>query len=223
MWSYRDRTHAGQELVSILRERGVPCDTMLVLAIPNGGVCVAEPIASAFSTELGIIIVRKVQVPFNTEAGFGAVTSLGDVLLNEELLAHLHLTDDEVRGAVEKTKRQIAERRRAYAGLGADFNPHDRDVVLVDDGLASGYTMMAAVRSVRAAVPRSITVAVPTASYEAVRRVRPIVESLVCPRVERGWSFAVADAYERWYDVSDEEVVRILRDRQRDTSNRRVS
>ncbi len=214
-WSYRDRTHAGQILAKMLGEshKEVTQGSVLVLAVPNGGVCVAEPIASAFSAELGLIIVRKVQIPFNTEAGFGAVTSLGDILLNEELLPHLHLSDKEIHEAIEKTKRHIAEREHAYSGLGVDFSPRGRDVIIVDDGLASGYTMMAAIRSVRTASPKSITVAVPTASYGAVKRVRTLVDSLVCPRVERGWSFAVAEAYERWYDVSDEEVVRILRGR----------
>lgn len=208
-WSYRDRTHAGEVLARLLSEvkfTGTP----LVLAIPNGGVAVAAPVAAALSAELDFIIVRKIQIPFNTEAGFGAVTSRGHVLMNEELVGHLHLTEDQIDEAIKRTKTQISERSQAYSGLGGTSDPHNRHVIIVDDGLASGFTMMAAIRSVRESGPIAVTVAVPTASISAAERVRPLVELFLCPRIETGWSFAVAEAYEDWYDVPDSEVIRIL-------------
>ncbi|MEM4734992.1 MAG: phosphoribosyltransferase family protein [Candidatus Thorarchaeota archaeon] len=209
-WSYRNRTEAGTVLRDMLLREVHPVGRLLVLAIPNGGVLVAEPIARGLHADLDIMIVRKIQIPFNTEAGFGAIDSLGGVLLNRELLASLHLSEEEVQQAIERTRRQIEERRATYGGLVGTHTPSGRDVILVDDGLASGYTMMAAIRSVTQRRPRSLTVAVPTASSSAYELVRRAVDRLLCPRIESGWSFAVAEAYELWYDVSDREVVEVL-------------
>jgi len=209
-WSYRDRTHAGEVLAKLLAERKY-IGTPLVLAIPNGGVAVAASVAASLAAELDFIIVRKIQIPFNTEAGFGAVTSRGHVLMNEELVQHLGLSEDQIAEAVNKTKTQISERSQAYSGLGGTSDPHDRQVIIIDDGLASGFTMMAAILSVRNSRPMTVTVAVPTASMSAAEKIRPLVESFACPRIETGWSFAVAEAYENWYDVPDSEVISILK------------
>ncbi len=208
-WSYRDRTHAGQVLAGLVTELEFT-QTPLILAIPNGGVAVAASVAAALAAELDFIIVRKIQIPFNTEAGFGAVTSRGHVLMNDELVKHLNLTEDQIGEAVKRTKTQISERSEAYSGLGGTSDPRDRHVIIIDDGLASGFTMMAAIRSVRDSRPAAVTVAVPTASISAAERIRPLVESFICPRIETGWSFAVAEAYENWYDVPDSEVIKIL-------------
>lgn len=211
MWSYKDRNHAGQVLLEELQSIINPNVVHLILAIPNGGVAVAEPIAQQLRAELDIIIVRKLQIPYNTEAGFGALTSFGNVILNEELVKSLGLDEHTINQVISKTKSQIVERQRAYLRLAGSSNPSGREVILIDDGLASGYTMIAAVQSVRTLDPKSITVAVPTAHGSSVERVRSIVNNLVCPRIERGWSFAVAEAYENWYDVPDDEVVDILK------------
>ena len=109
------------------------------------------------------ILVRKIQIPWNPEAGFGAITSLGSVIINEALLARLFLTPEQVQTAIEKTKEQIKARQKVFLGLIGHLDPKDCDVILVDDGLASGFTMLAAVESVKAKNPHSITVAVPTA------------------------------------------------------------
>jgi predicted phosphoribosyltransferase len=179
----------------------------LVLAIPNGGVAVALPIAKALDADLDVIIVRKLQMPHNPEAGFGSLTSLGTMILNHALVQRIGLTDDDIEAVRGTTEKQIADRRSAYAGLTGLFNPHGRDVILVDDGLASGYTMLAAIQSVRESKPTSITVAVPTSSASAASRIKDEADLLVCPRVESGFVFAVANAYENWYDAPDEEVI----------------
>lgn len=210
MWSYRNRLHAGQVLAERLKEIIGSDSIQLVLAIPNGGVAVAEPIAQSLGADLDIIIVRKLQIPHNTEAGFGALTSLGNVILNDELVKSLHLDDETIEHAIAKTRAQILERQRAYSQLAGMADPRGRDVILIDDGLASGFTMMAAVQSLRNTNAKSITVAIPTAHHSAIERVRPLVDRLICTRIENGWSFAVAEAYEHWYDVPDNEVIEIL-------------
>jgi putative phosphoribosyl transferase len=210
MWSYRNRLHAGQVLAERLKEIVGSGSIQLVLAIPNGGVAVAEPIAQSLGADFDIIIVRKLQIPHNTEAGFGALTSLGNVILNDELVKSLHLDEETIERAIAKTRAQILERQRAYSQLAGMADPKGRDVILIDDGLASGYTMMAAVQSLRNTNAKSITVAIPTAHHSAIERVRPLVDHLICTRIENGWSFAVAEAYEHWYDVPDNEVIEIL-------------
>ncbi|MFX1367597.1 MAG: phosphoribosyltransferase [Promethearchaeota archaeon] len=208
-WSYRDREHAGRILAEELlkaREWSRP----LILAIPNGGVSVAAPITDALKASFDVIIVRKLQIPHNPEAGFGALTSLGTMILNEGLVARIGLSENDIKTVRERTLKQIDSRKEAYSGLVGIENPKDRDVILVDDGLASGFTMVAAIQSVKTTGPNSITVAVPTSSRSAAQRVTPLADSLVCPRIESGFSFAVADAYENWYDVPESEVLDLL-------------
>jgi predicted phosphoribosyltransferase len=208
-WSYRDRNHAGEilaEEVVKVREWSKP----LVLAIPNGGVSVAAPITDALKASFDVIIVRKLQIPHNTEAGFGALTSLGTLILNEALVARLRLSENDIEVVRERTLKQIESRKEAYSGLVGIENPKDRDVILVDDGLASGFTMVAAIQSVKMTGPNSITVVVPTSSKSAAQRVKPLVDDLICPRIESGFVFAVANAYENWYDVPESEVLDFL-------------
>lgn len=208
-WSYHTRKHAGEILADQLGELSfnrIP----LVMAIPNGGIAVGAPIAARLKAPLTMIIVRKLQIPNNPEAGFGALTSYGSVILNEDLVKHLYLTDDQIQAVISLTTDQIVRRKEAYSGLIKEYEVSGRDVILVDDGLASGFTMLAAIESIRSLKPASITVAVPTASASAVARVKPVVDNLICPRQESGFVFAVANAYERWYDVPDEEVIDLL-------------
>lgn len=186
-------------------------DPLLVLAIPNGGLAVAAPIAEALRAELDLLIVRKLQIPYNPEAGFGAITSLGTVILNKPLVARIGLSQDQIDSVVERTKTQIETRKQGYAGLVGLYSPKGKFVVLVDDGLASGYTMLAAIQSVRNLAPHKILVVVPTASASAVSRISDVVDELLCPHIGSGYVFAVADAYQNWSDVSETEVIELLR------------
>ena len=208
-WSYTDRTHAGEVLVQELKKQDMLAPS-LVLAIPNGGVEVAVQVAQEYNADLDLLIVRKLQIPYNTEAGFGALTSLGTLILNEPLVKRLGFNQEVIDAVRERTETQIADRKRAYASLVGHANPTGKDVILVDDGLASGYTMLAAVQSVKENNPSSITVAVPTSSGSAFQKVNEVVDAIICPRVESGFVFAVANAYQKWYDVPDSEVIKIL-------------
>ena len=209
MISYKDRSEAGrvlaQELDNIQFE-----SPPVVLAIPNGGIPVGVEIAESLDAELDAIIVRKLQVPGNPEAGFGALTSHGSLILNDRLVRRIGLNQRQIDMVVKQTEGQIERRKADYRGLVSIVDPSERDVILVDDGIASGYTMMAAIESVRTLSPRSITVASPTASQRAAELIREKIRNLVCPRVESGFIFAVANAYQNWYDVPDREVVDIL-------------
>ena len=209
--SYRDRVHAGQVLAQQLKEiefRTRP----LVLAIPNGGVAVGAEIARSLDADLDAIIVRKLQVPGNPEAGFGALTSQGALILNDGLVRSIGLRKEQIDRVVEQTQAQIEKRKADYWDLVSVFSPKDTDVILVDDGIASGYTMVAAIESVQSIGPASIVVAAPTCSRSAAHLVREKVNALICPRIEAGFVFAVANAYEHWYDVPDSDVLEILKE-----------
>ncbi|MFA4935397.1 MAG: phosphoribosyltransferase family protein [Candidatus Methanoperedens sp.] len=205
---FEDRTEAGSLLAGKLiqyRDSGG-----IVLGIPSGGAPVAREIAAALNLSMDLMIVRKLQIPYNPEAGFGAMGLDGEIILNEGLLAQLGLTEDEIREQAKKTEEVIKRRNLIFRG-GRPFPPlKDRSVILVDDGLASGYTMLAAVRSVKRKSPKKIIVAVPTASKRTVELILPEVDELICLNVRHGISFAVADAYRNWYDLSDEEVISII-------------
>jgi putative phosphoribosyl transferase len=212
MWprepKYRDREEAGRVLAPRLDAyRGKDA---LVLAIPNGGVAVGASIAESLGLELHLLIVRKIQFPDNPEAGFGAVGSDGTVVLDERLLGHMHLSPEQVDAQKEKALRSVRERLIRFGDRARLPVLRDRTVILVDDGLASGSTMEAAVYIVRAHKPKQLVVAVPTTSRSAYQRIKPLVDYLACPDVSRLPVFAVADAYERWYDVDEEEVVQLM-------------
>lgn len=159
---------------------------------------------------MDLIIVRKIQIPGNPEAGFGAMDPDGEVILNQSLLKQIGLTQGEVTTQIKKTEGVIKQRERVFRGDRPFPSVSDTSVIIVDDGLASGYTMMAAVHYIRRRDPQRIIVAVPTASERTVDFLLPEVDELVCLNIRRGYPFAVADAYEYWYDLTDEEIFEIL-------------
>lgn len=208
-WVFKDRRDAGARLAE--RLRGLVGPGALVLAIPAGGVPVAAEVARRLGLELDVAVVRKILYPWTTEAGFGAVAWDGRVLINREAVEAAGLTEEEVRDKLEEAARSVegrlAKLRKGRGGLELSR----REVVLVDDGLATGYTMLAAVEAAREAGAARIVVAVPTASTSAVDLILPRVDILVALNVRGGPFYAVADAYLEWRDLSDEEVLELLR------------
>lgn len=205
---FTDRSQAGRALAGMLR--GLSGKDCTVLAIPNGGVPVGIEIARGLGARLGVEIVRKLQIPGNTEAGFGAVTSGGDIVLNRILVKALRLGPKQVQKAAAATLDEIRRRQALFCAAAQPVE--GRTVILTDDGLASGFTMVAAARSVRRRGPASVIVAVPTAPESSVLRVEKVVDRVVCPDVRRALSFAVADAYEDWYDLATEEAAELFRE-----------
>ena len=154
-----------------------------------------------------MVAVRKIQVPWDPEAGFGAVAWDGSVQINEGLADALHLTPRQVDRCVEKTREEVLRRLRRFRGVRPMPVLKDRVIILVDDGLASGYTMLVAACSVKNYAPGRVVVAVPTASRSSVDLVARYVDEVVCLNVRGAPFYAVADAYLEWHDLSDEEVM----------------
>lgn len=205
---FEDRREAGRCLAGRLSE--LSDSSSIVLAIPAGGVPVALPIAKALRVPLNVLVVRKIQIPGNTEAGFGAIGPDGTVLLNDRIVEDLRLSSKEIEVEVSRA-REVLEKRESLFHRARPFPPLEgRQVILVDDGLASGYTMLAAAGFVRVRSARQVIVAVPTASRRTVNFLLPEVDVLVCPNVRTGPVFAVADAYRHWYDLDDREVLDLL-------------
>jgi putative phosphoribosyl transferase len=207
---FEDRRDAGRLLAGRLAPyKG---EEALVFAIPSGGVPVAAEIARALTMQLDIIVARKLQIPFNPEAGFGAMGPDGEIIINEELLGRLMLTEEAVEAQIKQT-REVIRKRDLLFRKGRPFpSCKDRRIIVVDDGLASGYTMLAALRYIRKKMPARLVAAVPTGHERTIKGILAEADELICLNVRRGPYFAVADAYRNWYDLTDEDVLAILKD-----------
>lgn len=203
---FRDRLEAGKKLAQRVQEFGL--SNAVVLAIPAGGIPVAAQIAKALNAPLDVIIARKIQFPWTTEAGFGAVVSDGTVYLGPHAA---NLPKAVVEAQMEKARREVEHRIKEFRGDREPIDLSGKEVILVDDGLATGSTMLAAVQSVRKKQPRKMIVAIPTASGSAVKLLKPHVDVLVSLYIHpEHLPFAVASTYQHWYDLSDEEVKEYL-------------
>jgi predicted phosphoribosyltransferase len=204
---FRDRASAGKVLAHML-EKYRNSDA-IVMAIPAGGVAVAVVIAEELSLPLDLAVVSKITLPWNSEAGYGAVAFDGTVILNDDFLSRLNLSQEEIQKGIRKTAQKVLLRMKTLRGDRPlpDFR---RPIILVDDGLASGFTLRVAIEALRKAGSQHIILAVPTAHEESMDKVIDEVKAIYCPNIRGGWMFAVADAYEHWRDLDEEEVKKLL-------------
>ena len=206
---FNNRYDAGRQLAVKLTEyKG---SSTIVLAIPNGGVPVALEIAIALGANLDLIISRKIPLPLRPEAGFGAVTDDGTVILNQEIVKSLGLSQQQISYQVSKVRADIRQRSLLYYKDRPLPSVDGKTVIIVDDGLASGFTMMAAVESLRHRRPKKIVVAVPAASVAAVKRLERVADKVVTCAIGIMLKFYIADFYRNWYDLSDGEVMQCLK------------
>jgi putative phosphoribosyl transferase len=204
---FRDRQHAGEVLAEMLSSYSKT--DAIVLAIPAGGVPVA---AERLRIPLDVAVVSKITLPWNTEAGYGAVAFDGTMRLNEGLLPRLGLTDDQIQEGIKQTTQKVMRRVKRFRGDRPFPDLSKRRVILLDDGLASGFTMLVAIEALRKAGARHLCVAVPTGHGSSLPRMAQEVEALYCANIRGGFSFAVADAYEAWTDVDEEEAIALYRE-----------
>ena len=206
---FKDREDAGRVLSRMLKD--YQGSDAIVSAVPAGGVAVGVAIAKQLTLPLDVSAVSKITLPWNTEAGYGAVAFDGTVMLNEDFLPHLHLSEEEIKKGIERTKQKVSRRAKMFRGNRPtpDFK---RPIILVDDGLASGFTVRTAIKALRKAGATQIILAVPTAHQESIQMILEEVEAIYCPNLRSGYSFAVADAYEQWSDLDEQEVLKILRE-----------
>lgn len=208
---FQDRYDAGRRLASLVLPAVGGDSPCLVLGLPRGGVPVAYEVARALNAELDVYVVRKVGAPHNEELALGAVASGGVRVFNDDVIAELRLPADLIEAIVVKTEREVAEREASLRGGHPPLDPRDRTVVLVDDGLATGATMRAAVAAVRRQGPRQLIVAAPVAAAATCRAFErdAAVDRFVC--VERPDQLqAVGYWYHDFSQTTDAEVKWLL-------------
>ena len=205
---FHDRAAAGAALAELLGPERDPA--AIVLAIPAGGVPVAEVIAERLELPLDLAVVSKITLPWDAESGYGAIAFDGTAEINVGLVHHLGLSRSLVEQGTARTRDKVMRRVRALRAGRPPLDLRGRRAILVDDGLASGFTMRVAVTAVRAAGAARVVVAVPTAHRDAAAALAPEVDALYCANRRGGRTYAVAAAYEQWRDVDEAEVVAAL-------------
>lgn len=205
---FKDRMQAGEELAKLLEKyKG---EDVIVLGIPRGGVPIGYPIAKALKAPLDVIIPRKLPVPWSPEVGFGAITSTGDIILNPEIADELRLSDKEIKKIAGMVYKEIQRRIKTYRGNKPQTSLREKTVIITDDGLATGYTMIAAIQSVRKQGSKKVIAAVPVSPRDAAEKVRKYADELVTIWEKPAYSFAVANFYDDFHDMKDEEVTSLL-------------
>jgi predicted phosphoribosyltransferase len=209
---FRDRYDAGRQLAKELMAYADRPD-VLVLALPRGGVPVGYEVARALHAPLDVFLVRKLGLPGHEELAMGAIASGGVRVLNEELVHVLDIPPDVIDEVAEEERRELERRERAYRDDRPPLNVRGRIVILIDDGLATGSTMRAAVAALRKQGPARIIVAVPVAATSTCRELQQEVDEVVCARTPEPFR-AVGIWYDDFSQTSDEEVHALLEEAQ---------
>jgi putative phosphoribosyl transferase len=212
MWfepKIHDRREAGAILAEHLKEYAQIKD-LIVLALPRGGVPVAFEVAKALRAPLDVFVVRKLGVPGQEEFAFGAIASGGVKIVNPRLVKALHLSSNTIERIVERELAELERRERLYRGSRPPLNVAGKTVIIVDDGLATGATMRAAIAALRKQDPKRIIVGVPVASQQTCNELHHEAELLVVCAITPEPFYGVGMWYEDFSQTSDEEVRRLL-------------
>jgi len=205
---YHDRTEAGRVLASMLIAY-TNCKDVLVLALPRGGVPVAYEVARILHVPLDVFLVRKLGVPGHEELAMGAIATGGIRVINEDVVRSLHIPPHVLDAVAFREERELERRERLYR----DNRPlpvvRDQTVILIDDGLATGATMRAAVQALRVQAPDKIVVAVPVAAYVVYHQFRAEVDEIICAQTPEIF-YGVGWWYEDFSQTSDQEVRELL-------------
>ncbi|HZW54737.1 MAG TPA: phosphoribosyltransferase [Nitrososphaerales archaeon] len=204
---FQDREQAGKLLAKEVSK--LTLGDVVVLAIPRGGVPVAKEVASTLGAPLDLVITRKIGAPGNPEFAIGAVTQDGEPLLNDETVRELRVSDAYLRRETEHQFNEIKERMKKYRGDRPFPKIEGKTVVIVDDGIATGSTTRAAIRSVMKMKPSKVVLATPVAPEETLRELSTLVDQVVCLDTPQIF-YAIGEFYENFEQVEDDEVKRIL-------------
>jgi putative phosphoribosyl transferase len=207
---FDDRRAAGEMIADILA--GQLGSDPLILGIAAGGVEVAAPIAKRLGVGLNVAVVNKITPPWNTEWGFGAVAYDGSVVINESSLAQAGIDQIELGQCTGRARDKVNHRLELFGRYGPPEDMSGRTVVVVDDGLATGITMRGAIGAVKRGGAGEIVMAIPTAHCNSIDWFanRHTVGSIYCPNIRSGPSFAVAQAYKNWTNMTDAEIEAVM-------------
>ena len=207
--TFNDREEAGWMLVE--RLRGETLEKPLVLAIPRGGVEVGAVLARGLGAELDVVLSRKLRAPHQPELALGAVSETGEVHLNHFAAAMTDAGDAYIEAERKRQMAEIARRRALFREVRPQAPIAGRTVILTDDGIATGATMIAALHTVRAAGARQIVVAVPVGAPDRINAIRPLCDRVVCLQEPEAF-WAIGQFYRNFEQVEDDRVVELLRD-----------
>jgi putative phosphoribosyl transferase len=211
--AYADRREAGRELAARL-QRYAGRDDVIVLALPRGGVPVAYEVAEALGAPLDLFLVRKLGTPGHAELAMGAIASGGVTVLNDEVVQYLGIRREQIDAVAREEQRELERRQREYTGDRPAPALAGRTVIIIDDGLATGSTMRAAVQAIKQQSPARVIVAVPVGAPDTCQDLGAIADEVVCARMPVPFS-AVGQWYRDFSQTSDNEVRTLLRDHER--------
>jgi putative phosphoribosyl transferase len=203
----KNRVEAGKQLAQALRTAS---ENAIVLAVPRGGVVVGYEVAKAFSVPLDVIVTKKIGAPDNPELAVGAVAEDGTFILDEDLVERLFIPKEYIREEVERQRREIQRRLVRYRGDCPYPSLRGLEVVVVDDGVATGSTLKAALRLLRNKGAKTITVAVPVGPPDTIRELEKIADRVVCLLTPEPF-YAIGQFYVDFEQTSDEEVTKLLK------------
>jgi len=207
---FEDRSEAGGVLADMLEEyRG---SNAIVLGIPSGGAVVAAEVARCLALPLELAVVSKITPRCNSEVGFGAVAFDGTVRLDESAIRRMGVRHEDITEGVERARRRVNRRLKLLRRGRGELDLKGRTAIIVDDGIAAGVTMNSAIDAVKSVAAKRVVVAVPTAHDNSVTMIVQRCDAVYCANIRGGWDFSVADAYRRWRDVDEQEVLRLLKD-----------
>ena len=208
---FDDRTQAGQELGRVLAGRDI--ENPVVLALPRGGVPVAVEIARALSAPLDLVLVRKIGVPGHREVAAAAVVDGGDaeIVYNDDVMRSARLSEADIDREAAAELDEIERRRKAYLGAHPREGLEGRTLIVVDDGIATGATIRAALAALKRKRPARLIVAVPVAAPDVLARLRGMVDEVVCLKAPDPF-YAVGEHYRDFHQVTDAEVIADLRE-----------
>ncbi len=207
---FEDRFDAGRRLAKKLVKFTGP--NTIVLAVPKGGIPLAAVADKKFQISWHVIVTAKLPIPWNPESGFGAVAADGSVVLNNSIVEGLELTTDEIQQVVDEVRKQLNKRVAEYSSIRKPIEVVGKDVILIDDGIASGYTMLAAIESLRSQNASRVIVSAPVASRSAAQLIEKNADDMVIEIISPAIPFAVADFYLDWHDLSDEDISILLKE-----------
>lgn len=208
MDKYIDRFDAGKVLTRYLKKY-TKQDNVIILALPRGGVPVAYEIATALSLPLDVFIVRKLGVPGHEELAIGAIASGGTVIFNEPLMRQLNLDNESINSILSSEQKELERREHFYRSDRPSHDLQGKTIILVDDGMATGSTMRAAIAALHQYKPASIIIAVPVAAADTCEELESLVDEIICPLKPVNF-YAVGLWYDDFPQTSDSEVINLL-------------